>query len=144
MVNKFRTSGSPWMYKRFFLLSMLSFGPGANVAFSEIQIFQKLGLPYLTKRCLKLFGKRAIIWLRFQNSILNIFRDRFWKLANFSLALLIKVLLVKKACKLKEPSQGDVKFLNASYTVDVKELSNKLTKFLSGGRLRIISSFPKV
>ena len=46
------------------------------------------------------FGKRAIIWQRFQSSVLNIFRDRFWKFANYSPALIIKVLLRKKVCYL--------------------------------------------
>ena len=36
---------------RFFLLAMLFFDPGS----SEIQISQRLALPYLTKRCLKYY-----------------------------------------------------------------------------------------
>ena len=81
-----------------FLLAMLFFRPGSNVA-QRNSNFPKIGLTLPDKKVFKmLVSKSAIIWQRFQSSVLNIFRDRFWKLANFSLALLIKVLLIKKAC----------------------------------------------
>ena len=59
-----------------------------SMLLSEIQNSLKLALPYPDKKVFKkLFGKRAIVWLRLQSSVLNIFRDRFWKLANFSLVI---------------------------------------------------------
>ena len=68
-----------------FLKAILFFGPGSN------SNFPKTGLTLPDKKVFEiLFGKRAIIWQRFQSSVRNNFRD--------CLALLIKVLLIKKAC----------------------------------------------
>ena len=62
----------------------------AQMSLSEIQISQKLALPYLTKRVFKmLVRKSAIIWERSWSLVLNIFRD-----------LCLKVL-IKKASKIK-------------------------------------------
>ena len=61
------------------------FGPGSNFAERNPK-FLKIGLTLPDKKVFKIFWKRGIIWQRFQSSVLNIFRHRFWKLANFSLA----------------------------------------------------------
>ena len=79
-----------WIY----IKQQCIFSAQAKILLSEIQNSLKLALQYDFRI---LFGKRAIILQRFQSLVRNIFRDRFWNLANFSLALLIKVLLIKKS-----------------------------------------------
>ena len=56
---------------------MVFFGPGSNVAKRNPK-FPKIGLVLPDKKVFKiLFGKRAIIFKRFQSSVLNILRDMF-------------------------------------------------------------------
>ena len=82
-----------------FFISTATFRPRLGLLLNKTQIFSKLTLPYLTKRCLKCYLERVQSFGKGLMAQLSIFSEiRVSKLANFSLVLLIKVLLIKKAC----------------------------------------------
>ena len=93
MLRSGRESGSTESLRSNFIISNDFFGLGT---LSEIQNSLKLVLHYLTKRCLKYYLGREQLFdkgLRVQFSIFS--EIGFEKFAYVSLALLIKVLLIK-------------------------------------------------
>ena len=76
--------------------------------------FLKIGQILPDKKVFKmLFGMSTIVLQWSQGLVLIIFRDKFSKSSNFSLALLIKVLLIKqKACN---KNRAEMSFLYIYY-----------------------------
>ena len=114
-VNETEKTIASWNSIHAFLLAMDFLGPGSNYAkqisskIPENWPYPKISLTLSDKKVFKmLIRKSAIIWERSWSLVFNIFRDRFWKLTNLSLALLIK-----KACNTRE----DLNFINMTATM---------------------------
>ena len=82
---------------------MLFFRPRLGLLLNKSQLFRKFDLPYLTKCCLKCY----LGWVWSFGIVNKQYLALFSKIcvskrANLSLVLLIKVLLIKKACNLSQ------------------------------------------
>ena len=74
-----------------FFISTATLRPRLGLLLNKTQIFSKLTLPYLTKRCLKCYLERVQSFGKGLMAQLSIFSEiRVSKLANFSQVLLIK------------------------------------------------------
>ena len=111
--------GGKTCYTRFFFISNAFFRLRLKCCLTKSQIFRNLALPYLTKRFLKCY----LEWVQsfcigHDHWFAIFFKICLSHRANFSLVLLIKVLLIKeKACILMDYRVNGPFFASSSHHI---------------------------